>query len=145
MEGLEHTANINTESAESKGSPLQVSDAIERLLANPELLSTIATAIGAKPPIEKEAVNTDDTTSKNDTSQARSDTSSDDISAKLPELMSTVAPVIASLSGKGGKPPDDDRARLLYALRPYVNPHRREAIETIVQLSRISEIIKSVK
>ena len=146
MDGLEHTPNINTEPEESKNAPLQVSDAIERLLANPEILSTVASAIGVKLPTEK--ADKIDTANIEEKSEEKNIPSVIDASSKLPELMATVAPVIASLSGKtGGEklPPNDDRTRLLYALRPYVNPHRREAIETIVQLARISEIIKKAK
>ena len=153
MDGSEH--NVNTEV--NQKAPLQLSDALDRLLANPELLSTVAAAIGASPPAEIGSSTTSaqksDTqndsekeTKKDSEAEAMSaNTHSDDISQKLPELMSNVAPVIAALSGRGGKQPDDDRTRLLCALKPYVNPHRRDAIDTMVQLAHISEVIKTVK
>ncbi len=147
MDGSEH--NVNTGGTEK--APLQLSDALDRLLANPELLSTVASAIGATPPTDINTPKKDIDTDKDSEKEALEDTavSSDaptgDISSKLPDLMANVAPVIAALSGKGGKQPDDDRTKLLCALKPYVNHHRREAIDTMVQLARISEVIKTVK
>lgn len=131
--------------------PLQVSDAIERLLANPELLSTVASAIGASAPTAKESEKSDssakDEIDNNSENKASSDTQKDseDSSAKLPEIMASVAPAIAALYGKGGNQPTDDRTRLLCALKPYLNPRRKDAIDTIVKLAGISEILKNVK
>ena len=153
MDGLER--NVNTEVTQK--APLQLSDALDRLLANPELLSTVAAAIGASPPAEVEVNgasaeksgtenNAEEKIKKDTEAEAVSaNTHTEDISQKLPELMSSVAPVIAAISGRGGKQPDDDRTRLLCALKPYVNSHRRDAIDTMVQLARISEVIKTVK
>lgn len=147
MDGSER--NVNTEVTQK--APLQLSDALDRLLANPELLSTVAAAIGASPPSDV-VENDSEEEAKKDAKKTdmaaeavSTDNHTEDISQKLPELMSNVAPVIAALSGRGGKQPDDDRTRLLCALKPYVNPHRRDAIDTMVQLARISEVIKTVK
>ena len=147
MDGSEHKVNAE----ENANAPLQISDAIDRLLANPELLSAVASAIGVPTPTnaaakkESEATDGDaDTMTKSDTVSA-SAPAENDIHSKLPDLMANAAPIIAALSGKGGKQPDDDRTRLLCALKPYVNPHRRDAIDTMVQLARISEVIKTVK
>lgn len=153
MEGSERKTNTT----ENTGAPLQLSDAIDRLLANPELLSTVASAIGVQPPTdtnptdkefesEPKTTQTDDKISE-DSENASAKPTQKDISSKLPELMANAAPILAALSGggKGGKLPDDDRTRLLCALKPYVNPHRKEAIDTIVNLARISEVIKTVK
>ena len=150
LEGSEHKTN----SPENTGAPLQLSDAIDRLLANPELLSTVASAIGAQSPMgirsDIPKADTDSessqSTEKTDEAVANSQPDQKDISAKLPDLMANAAPIIAALSGtKGGKLPDDDRTRLLCALKPHVNPHRKEAIDTIVNLARISEVIKTIK
>lgn len=153
MEGSERKTNTQ----ENTGAPLQISDAIDRLLANPELLSSVASAIGVQPPTnakaddkevaseQKSAENEDNTDESSETASAEPATK--DIAAKLPDLMANAAPILAALSGggKGGKIPDDDRTRLLCALKPYVNPHRKEAIDTIVNLARISEVIKTIK
>lgn len=149
MDGSEHKTN----ETESSGAPLQLSDAIERLLANPELISTVASAIGAQAPagIKPEAKKDSSRSENSDTEDKSGDTPAStqaeqkDISSKLPELMASATPMIAALSGKNTKLPDDDRTRLLCALKPYVNPHRKEAIDTIVNLARISEVIKTIK
>ena len=148
MDGSEHKVKAE----ENANAPLQISDAIDRLLANPELLSTVASAIGVQAPTsisekkENEAADgSEDTVTKSDTVSA-SASDENAIPSKLPELMANAAPIIAALSGgKGGKQPDDDRTRLLCALKPYVNSHRRDAIDTMVQIARISEVIKTVK
>ncbi len=153
MEGSERKTNTQ----ENTGAPLQISDAIDRLLANPELLSTVASAIGVQSPtntkpadneVESKQKSTENEDKISETAESAStDTVQKDISAKLPDLMANAAPILAALSGggKGGKMPDDDRTRLLCALKPYVNPHRKEAIDTIVNLARISEVIKTIK
>lgn len=131
------SSELKTTAQENTGASLQISDAIDRLLANPELLSSVASAIGVKAPTVAES--TEKKSEENETQKS-------EISAKLPDLMANAAPIIAALSGtKGGKLPDDDRTRLLCALKPYVNPHRKEAIDTIVNLARISEVIKTIK
>ena len=124
-----------------------ISDAIARLMANPELLASVASAIGlpASPAIG----------AQNETAHPPSDEEKSEAlptaapSAGLGDLgntVATLAPLLSGLSGKGGgkSAPDDPRACLLRALKPYVNPRRGEAIDTIIQLSRVSEVMKKL-
>lgn len=148
MDGSENKVNAE----ENANAPLQISDAIDRLLANPDLLSAVASAIGAQAPtnatVKKEIGSDggDTNTAKESETASPIAAAESGTSSKIPDIMANAAPIIAALSGgKGGKTPDDDRTRLLCALKPYVNPHRRDAIDTMVQLARISEIIKAVK
>ena len=146
MDGMDNiikngiSANESAQNNNSERSTLQLSDAIDRLLANPELLSTVASAIG----VSKEAKVKSDSPAESAEKAAEEKNGVSAISQKMPEMMATLAPVLSAFSDKG-KLPDDDRSRLLCALKPYVNPHRREAIDTIVQLSKISEVFKTVR
>ena len=64
--------------------------------------------------------------------------------------MTSLAPLLAGLNGGGfgggggggdrGK--DDERACLLRALKPYVSPGRREAIDTMIRLTRLTDLLK---
>lgn len=144
MESSEHKTNTQ----ENTGAPLQISDAIDRLLANPELLSSVASAIGVKAPKSADTEKVESEASeKNDADANAKEASRAETPSKLPDIMANAAPILAALSGgsPGGKLPDDDRTKLLCALKPYVNPHRQEAIDTIVNLARISEVIKTIK
>ena len=126
---------------------LQISDAIERLLANPELLSTVASAIGiSKPEVSSESASEIQKTSENEPISTHESTSQKAQSAtqKLPEAITALSPMLTALTSIK-KTPDDDLSRLLFALKPYVSGHRREAIDTMVQISKLSEVFKNVK
>lgn len=119
---------------------LQISDAIDKLLANPELIASVASALGvkAKPSLPKTRTE----------EQAKESTESEGSPLGLKNT-NNLAPVLALLSdpklfSKNASPPDDDRSRFLCALKPYVNPHRQEAIDTMLQIARMSEIMKSL-
>ena len=147
MDGNENLEGQVTGTAQEENArpPLQLSDAIDRLLANPELLSTVASAIGASPKSTVSASVNDSEGTKTETAEiAKSEPVKSDAAQKLPEMMATFAPILGALSDTG-KTPDDDRSRLLCALKPYVSRHRREAIDTMIQLSKISEVFKTVK
>lgn len=99
--------------------PPSLSDAIDRIMANPELISMVAATL--KKPTEA-------------------------TEAPKPQEESVSAPpsnaLPALLSSLGRVPHDNDRSRLLCALKPYVNPHRRQTIDTLMQLSQMTELIK---
>ena len=123
-------------------SQLQISDAIDRLLANPQLLSDVARTLGVERGLssdKKTEVNGKDHEKEK---EAESLEAMQGASA-LPSR--ELAPVLSLLSGGIGKAPDSDLSRLLRALKPYVNQHRREAIDTVLDLSRITDVLKAVK
>jgi len=114
---------------------------LEKVLANPEIINMVASAVGGG----KEADKADDPTS---------DTTSDDLPAsltlpdglgdKLPEIMKALSPML-SKGGGGIKPENNDRrACLLSALKPYLSKERCEAIDYMLALGRISALLKSI-
>ena len=106
-----------------------LSEAIEKLLAHPELLSTVASVLGKPPPDPIESQE-----------QAESPAPSE-----MPEAISALAPLLSGLS-KGGAllspRGDDPRVCLLRALKPYLSAERCEAIDTMIRLSPIAELLQ---
>jgi hypothetical protein len=68
-----------------------------------------------------------------------------DLLAKLPLLLKTVQSLTEPLpEAKNDKRPDTPVA-LLCALRPYLNEQRRQALDTMIRVSRLSESLKSLQ
>ena len=66
--------------------------------------------------------------------------------------MQSIAALASMLGGTGGgrgsKPPGGDsnrkkRCDLLNALKPYLNPHRRETIDYMLGIERLGDVLKS--
>ena len=100
--------------------PPSLSDAIDRIMANPELISMVAATL-------KKPLASDEPPKPQE---------------EPPSASSAATALPALLSSLGKVPHDNDRSRLLCALKPYVNPHRRQTIETLLQLSQMTELIK---
>ena len=131
----------NDGNAPNGGMP-SLSDAIEKLMANPEIISMVASALG-------NSANTEDT-DKGESEETKA------VSAPAPppdvgNILSALSPILSGLNKQeGGKrnvstDPSKNREALLYALRPYISQGRREAIDYILQLSRITELLKQAK
>ena len=66
-------------------------------------------------------------------------------------IISALSPLLSGVRKAGdGKHHEStdagkNREALLYALRPYISQGRREAIDYILQLSRITELLKQAK
>ena len=140
MPDLDHIPQ-SPATAEPPSAPA-ISDAIEKLLAHPELLSTIASTIGLgksaapQPPSPESPPTPDASALPVATPPAKAN--------DLGDAVAALAPLLGALSGKGGPKGDDPRTCLLRALKPYVSHGRAEAIDTIIQLSRVSEVLKKL-
>ena len=138
-----------TEAAASKDPPA----GIEGLLASPELLRTLGTMIGnfSKP---------------KDTSGAPAPTpppndglsallSSPDFMEKLPGIIETLAPVISGLQApphaeppKSVPAPTDRsgcRDQLLLSLKPFLSQKRCDAIDTMLRIAALSQVLGQMK
>ena len=131
--------------------PLALSDAIERLMANPELLSMVASTLGGtRSGDAKQASVSERSEEPLDTAPASSDIPSAEkvkgVTDELPVLLNTLAPLLSAKGGtdKKGIPDikDDRGACLLRALKPYVSAGRREAIDYMIRISQISELLR---
>ena len=119
---------------------LDLSSAIERLMANPELISMVASSLGVnkKEPQENAVPSVVPVGAPPQAPPPATDSL-----GVSPDAIAALTPLLGMLSGKGGATKkDDDRACLLRALKPYVSRGRCEAIDTILQLSRLSEMLR---
>lgn len=71
-----------------------------------------------------------------------------EIMSKLPDVMAAMGPLLSGGGGgKGGggkKSECDKRTALLLALKPYMSPRRREAIDYIIRLNKLGDVIKTI-
>ena len=130
---------------------IQLSAMIDKILANPELISMVASALGPIPKAESA-----DTEQSGAEPAAGSEVEADeaartdvkvDVADKLPELVAAIAPVLSSFKGGGSahsSPKGDHRTCLLVALKPYLCRERCEAIDYMIKLGRLSEIFRAL-
>ena len=126
------------------GESLDLTGALNKLISDPSLLTTIASAISGGMPTEsavqngpKESVEANTVTAveaKDSTSVAPPDT--------LPAMSKLSA--LGSLASMTKTPSNDSRACLLNALKPYMSPKRRDAIDKLVKFSNLSELLKKI-
>ena len=135
------------------GDSIQLSAMIDKILANPELISMVASALGPIPKADsviKEGESTAQTDkSEGDTAAAVETGARVDAADKFPELVAAIAPALSSL-GIGNSahahasPKGDRRTCLLVALKPYLCRERCEAIDYMIKLGRLSEIFRTL-
>ena len=121
-----------------------ISDAIAMLKNDPSIISTVASALSGS--TSSEASESDEEISQQDPPQAIGVHQGELNLDKLPEIISVIAPM---LSGKQSqfhpKASDDHRTALLCALKPYLSSGRQEIIDSIIKISKLSEMIKRLK
>ena len=143
MNGMDPTPQEPQAQAPPLSSPA-LSDAMERLLAHPELLASVASAIGLGKPNATQA-NTPTAVDPPNPPEPDLPVASPYPTADLGEAVAAIAPLLSAFTGKGSSNQNDPRSCLLRALKPYVSPGRAQAIDTILRLSLVSEAIKKVK
>lgn len=137
---------------------------------SPDLFSMLGNILGSMPHDTGESGA--ETTQKNAESTQKSNggdilgalLSNPELLSKLPQMLSLVKPLIdgmqpresgssvqnqQSVPAMSGKPtssqkPCDQRSALLYAMKPYLKQDRQEAIDYIVKLSKLGDILKSL-
>lgn len=127
--------------AESSRDP--IASAMEQVLAHPELISMVASALGAsqKSAEEKEEPEAPPAVA----TAAQSPTSNNDPPSEMLAVMAKLSPLLSGLSkGSLGAKTDDRRACLLRALKPYVSAGRREAIDYMIGLSQVTDLLKQL-
>ncbi len=69
--------------------------------------------------------------------------SSGDLISKLPQLLK----VVGNLRESPAPPPSKNPSpvALLSALRPYLNEHRRQALDTMIRLSKLSDSLQALR
>ena len=152
---------LDRENPSSGGEGIQLSAMIDKILANPQLISMVASALGPIP--RSGGTDSSSRTASSDRSEGTAEQTDGDVSVsatasgaaggadaadKLPELVAALAPVLSSLKGGGSghssTPKGDRRTCLLVALKPYLCRERCEAIDYMIKLGRLSEIFRTL-
>ena len=122
-----------------------LSGMINTLKENPALLQSIAASLGMTNASEKEEKEAKEEKEENSFSEQNTiETSA--MPAIPPEIMKAL-PTVLSLMNGNGKPKsksEANREALLYALKPYLSKSRADAIEKIIRLSRIGDILSGL-
>lgn len=132
---------------ETAGNMGALGDVLNKLMAHPEVLTYVASAIGvdkdgatsAEKPSEEPKTPSEPATPTSAHSSADS--------AESGDAMATLAPLLSGLSGLskgGGGGQKDCRAALLLALKPYVSRGRCEAIDTMLRFSKLTDLFKTL-
>lgn len=142
----EENENIKQNSTEESGTP-QISAMIDKILANPELISMVASALSSPQSSPASTQTAQDSAPTNESAPTSADAEAMPSAAdKLPELMTALMPALSSMKGGQSKPShaSDRRSCLLVALKPYLCRERCEAIDYMVKLGKISEIFRNM-
>lgn len=127
------TGNFESASAPENPRPsLPQNDLFSSLLSSPELLSKLPTIISTvKPLLEMLSVSS---------GQGASGHQSIPTAAK-PDTLAEHLPVAAKSKDHGG---NAHRSALLCALKPYLSSDRRQAIDYIIKLDRLGDVLKTL-
>ena len=120
-----------------------ISSAISRLMEHPEIIGAVASALSG----------TSQTAAKDD-SETASEQATPPENSREPDLAASLMPIISrlgtlglgsgkdggGLGGKGGK-----HAALLCALKPYLSKNRCDAIDYMLKISQMSDIISKLR
>ena len=110
------------------------SSAISGILNNPEMMSMISSMAEQLKGADRE---------RQDATAHGDEEISHPASAEPQGALGTLAPLLAQGLGKLSHE-DDERSRLLRALKPYLSQNRCEAIEHIIKFSKISDVLKNL-
>ena len=69
--------------------------------------------------------------------------------AKLPQVMAMLKPMLSDSAPSPQSPkapsPEERRAALLLALKPFLATERQQAVETMLQISRLGTVLRQLK
>lgn len=112
----------------------RISGAISRILEHPELIGMIGSVLATPPSAKEEA------------SEQPTQANVSNVAAGGGDMLRGLAPMLRELQGASKSLPHGDARResLLIALKPYLSKERCEAIDQMLRISRISEILKNM-
>ena len=131
------------------GLPNDFSAILDKVLSNPDILTTVASALSGIPSNgtgEAESKGAD-APRVDESAMASAPLDTDVMMQKLPQIMKMLSPMISGTGAKNHAPahdPTDKRACLLLAIKPYLSKERCEAIDYIIKFSKLSEILKTI-
>ena len=110
--------------------PDAIAGVISQLTQNPQLLSTIASLIGASP-----------TATKSESSEATAEPSP--VTAQTQDVLSLLSPILSGAQKRSSE--CQHREALLCALKPYVSGRRAEMIDHILKYGKFGDMLKKLK
>ena len=112
----------------------RISGAISKILEHPELIGMIGSVLATPPSAKEEA------------SEQPTQANVSNVAAGGGDILRGLAPMLRELQGASKSLPHGDARResLLIALKPYLSKERCEAIDQMLRISRISEILKNM-
>lgn len=159
---------MNEEQKISSANTAPLPDMLQGLLSNPEMLKTVGNIIGAM--AQQSGVQTQ--TAMPNESKATTNEQSDGHVApalmggdglasllsdptmleKLPQIISTIKPLLSSIpppalppTAPSSKGSPSNRDNLLLALKPFLSPERREAVDSIIRISKLGTVFQHLK
>lgn len=144
-------------------------EALGRLMRDPALLSRIGEIVktaAEAPPSEETATPSprDAQSAPPEEASAKTEAETETETEKSPSLPVGASPLAASpallemlpalLSSFGGRPPSGtgrgkgpmgEREALLCALKPFLSPARREAVDTVLRVARLRELLQGLQ
>ena len=143
---MSEAADVN-ERAEI-GLPNDFSAILDKVLSNPDILTTVASALSGVSNGTGEAESKSaDAPRAEESAMASAPLDTDVMMQKLPQIMKMLSPMMSGSGAKNHSPahdPTDKRACLLLAIKPYLSKERCEAIDYIIKFSKLSEILKTM-
>ena len=120
-------------------SPEALSGMINTLKENPALLQSIASSLGISDVAKEEKKEENEVIEQKDEAVSSTLNMPPEITKALPAILS-----LMNSDGKAKSKRESNREALLYALKPYLSQSRADAIEKIIRLSRIGDILSGL-
>ena len=119
---------------------------------SPELLGLLGSLLGSVKPTPQTASSS---VSTSDTAPMPADwlgtlLSNPEMMEKLPQMIAVIKPMLASMPSPKKEEPTNDskehaRDRLLLSLKPFLSKSRCDAIDTMLQISRLGNVFQQLK
>ena len=128
----------------------RISGAISKILENPELVGMLGSMLSASKPAahteEKSEENSNKRAEDNTSASANEKQENSTVSAANSDMLATLAPMLSRLGSAAHSAPkkEDSRECLLIALKPYLSKERCEAIDQMLKIGRITELLKNM-
>ena len=122
-----------------------IATAMEQVLAHPELISMVASALGVPPKSADEKKEAEPQEAPAAPVADPLPSAGNNPPSEMLSVMAKLSPLLTGLSqGKFDAKRDDRRACLLRALKPYVNEGRKEAIDYMIGFAQVTDLLKQL-
>ena len=150
MDGNNFLDDRQNENTVNTPSP-PLADIIGKLMSDPQILSTLSSVIGKGSNTKGQGDEKNNIEATAAEEAPPSPPATDVLASRLPQMMEALAPMLSAGNEKKGadgilngalSKQDDKRICLLRAIKPYVSRGRSEAIDYMIQISKLSELMK---